>query len=153
MEVSSQKQTLWDEFKRKYNASPPYTYVRKNFEKCEDYTDVFLCHARVYVFAEKYDIAELRKLALCKLKQILQDFHVYDERIEDIVSLIRYSYNNDNTRDNEPGEDIDTLRRLVIHYVVCLYETIAKDDGFLVLVEEGGPFARDLVNMSLRRIA
>ncbi len=121
-------------------------------EECEDYTDVFLCHARVYVFAEKYDIARLRALALYKLQQTFKVFHVYNKRTGDIVSLVRCIYSNDNTPDSGVGQDIDEFRKLMIHYVACVFETVAKDDGFLVLMEEGGPFIRDLTNMLLKRV-
>ena len=121
-------------------------------EECEDYTNVFLCHARVYVLAEKYDIKELCALALHKLQQTLEVFHVYAKRVRDIVNLVRYSYSNENTRDNEVGQDIDGLRKLIVHYVACVFETVASDDSFLVLMEEGGPFIRDLAPMLLKRI-
>lgn len=46
---------------------PTFKYEpRKNVEECEDYTDVFLCHARVYIIADRYDIPGLRILALCQ---------------------------------------------------------------------------------------
>jgi hypothetical protein len=77
-EPLSRKQILWNEFRGSYcsNSTPNYE-PRKNVEECEDYTNVFLCHARVYVFAEKYDVAKLRALALHKLQQPLEVFQVY----------------------------------------------------------------------------
>lgn len=140
-------------FRRDYrsNSIPNYN-PRKNAKKYEDYTDAFLCHARVYVFAEKYDIARLRVIALHKLQQTLKIFHVYNKRIGNIVSLVRYSYSNGNTRDSEVGQDIDALRKLIIYYVVCVFETVVKDDSFLALMEEGGPLIRDLTGMLLKRI-
>jgi hypothetical protein len=58
--VTPGKQILWEEFRRShYSNSTPNSGPRKNVEECEDYTNIFLCHARVYVFAEKYDIKEL----------------------------------------------------------------------------------------------
>jgi hypothetical protein len=47
---------------------------------------------------------------------------------------------------------MDILRNLVVHYIVYMFEDLAKDDNFLALMEEGGPFVQDLTVMLLRRI-
>jgi hypothetical protein len=59
------------------------------------------------------------------------------------IEFTRSSYSNDNARDNEAGQDIDSLRSMVLHFVVCVFQTIVKDNNFLGLMEEGGHFARD----------
>lgn len=152
--TSSGKQNLINDFQgRYYPVSIPTSQPRRKSGECEDYTNLFLCHSRIYVFAEKYDIASLRMLALHKLHQMLKTFKVCGKRIGDIVNLVQYSYNNDNTRDNEVGQEIDSLRKLVIHYVACVFEIVARDNSFLSLMEEGGPFVRDLMNMLLKRMA
>ncbi|KUJ14614.1 uncharacterized protein LY89DRAFT_117356 [Mollisia scopiformis] len=71
---------------------------------------------------------------------------------ESIVDLVRFSYSNVNTRDTEVGQDIDSLRRMVIHFVACVFEKIGMNESFLVLMEEGGPLARDLASMLAKRI-
>jgi len=73
-------------------------------------------------------------------------------QISEIVNLVYYSYNNENTRDNEAGQDIDCLRRLVVHYVACVFEIMARDDNFLALMEEGGQFVRDLTSLVVKRM-
>jgi hypothetical protein len=154
-EEQPRKRILWAEFRQRYQSgSMVCCETRKNMEEGEDYTDVFLCHARVYAFAEKYDILALRDLALQKLQRTLDAFNVCGKRVKDIVCLARYAYSNDNTCDSETGQDnIDKLRRLVVHYIVCVYRTVAENTSFLQLMEEGGPFASDLTRMVARRVA
>ena len=72
------------------SSTPPKT----NRDSTEDFTEVFLSHARVYVFAEKYDIQPLKALAIHQLHATLAIFTLYSERVGDIAALLRYSYAN-----------------------------------------------------------
>ena len=146
--LQSKREKLWDSFKCIAYPAKPTFKARKNREACECYTDVFLCHARLYAFAERYEIVPLKALSLHKLHHNLVEFVVYDERVEDILDLIRYSYAN--TADL--SDSIDGLRLLVVHYAACVIEDLAKHSGFRLLLEESGPFARDLVDQLLRRL-
>lgn len=149
--VSSQskKSKLWDSFKNKaYTISKPAFQPRKNRESSEEYTEVFLCHARLYVFADKYDVGPLRNLALHKLQRTLAEFNLYDQRIGDIVHLIRYSYSN--TADH-PGS-IDDLRLLVVHYSACVVDKLSQSVEFQSLLEEAGSLGRDLIEQMLKRL-
>jgi hypothetical protein len=47
---------------------------------------------------------------------------------------------------------MDSLRKLVIYYIVYMFENLVKDNSFLVLIEEGGSFVQDLILIFLRRI-
>ena len=51
---------------------------RKKRESCENYTEVFLCHTRLYIFANKYDVGPLKDLSLHKLQRTLTEFTWYD---------------------------------------------------------------------------
>lgn len=113
----------------------------------EDYTPVFLGHARLYVFAEKYGISTLRSLTLNRLHRTLVYFTLFKERIGDVVALARYAY--DNTPDYE-SDIIDDLRRLVTQYIVCEFKTFASTEQFCSLLEEGGPFVRDWWRLVLK---
>jgi len=55
-----------------------------------------------------------------------------------LTDRTQFSYCNINTGDNEVGQDIDSVRRMVLQLVVCVFETIVKDDRFLEVMEEGG---------------
>ena len=54
----------------------------------QDYTGVFLAHARLYVFANKYGIEPLESLSLHKLHATLKSFTLYRARIGDILKLV-----------------------------------------------------------------
>ncbi len=114
-----------------------------NSEPGEDYTEVFLCHARLYVFAEKYDIEPLRRLSKHNMHRLLSDFHLYTERVGDIVALLRYVYGNTPHR----AHTRDELRELVMKYIVCQYDKMAPSEEFLDLMEEGRACVRDCLSM------
>lgn len=109
--------------------------------KCtEDYSPVFLAHARLYVLADKYGVESLKCLCLDKIHKTLVNFTLYKESIGDIAELVRFSYCNDHT----PDDANDDLRALVLKFVASRHDDIGDSEPFLSLVEEGGVFARDL---------
>lgn len=145
----SKKSRVWDEFESKmYVPAPPPFKPRKNRDATEDYTDIFLCHARLYVFAEKYDIAPLKRLALYKLQRTLVDFTLYPERVADVVELIKYSYTNTADMVGTP----DDLRVLVIRYTGYVVEDLAQNPQFTALLEEVSQVGRDLMRQMLKRL-
>lgn len=123
---------------------------RPNSSPEEDYTNVFLGHASLYVFAEKYDIEPLRALTLNKLHNTLLKFALYPARVADIIKLVRYTYSSEHTPDRE--DRVDDLRALVVHYVACEVDTIGDSELFVSLLEEGGPFVRDFWRKVKERI-
>ncbi|KAG9660756.1 hypothetical protein KCU64_g2997, partial [Aureobasidium melanogenum] len=106
----SKRELLWDEFIDSIDTCDRNFRPRRNLEPYEDYREVFLCHAQLYVFADKYDIQPLAKLSLSKLGHTLADFNVFEERREDIVELLQYCYANTAERVGTK----DSLRVLVI---------------------------------------
>ena len=145
----SKTSELWDAFRsRSYNILGGSFKPRENTESCEDCTEVFLCHARLYVFAEKYDIGRLRQLALHKLHRTLAKFNLYEEWVGDIVGLIRYSYNNICDRSGS----IEELRSFAIHYAACKVEHLTPSTQFQSLLESAGSFARDLLKEMCKRL-
>jgi hypothetical protein len=145
----SPESPLWTKFKdRRYPVSVPPYKPDKNFEICEEYSKVFLCHAQLYIFADKYDISELKGLSLHKLHRTLVEFTLFPQRVGDIVDLIRFSYSN--TFDS-PGRR-DQLRDLVVQYAACVTKSLANNAEFLSLLEEPGSLASDLVCQLLERL-
>jgi len=117
-------------------------------EACEDYIEVFFSHARLHVFADKYDVGSLKDLSLHKLQRTLSEFTLYNERIEDIVNLLRYSYSNTTGR----LESVNGLRLLVVYYSACVVEDLSQSKEFQLLLQEVGLLARDLVEQMLQRL-
>jgi hypothetical protein len=83
------------------------------------------------------------------LQRTLTEFTLYDERIENIINLLRYSYSN--TTDH--SESIDDLRLLVVHYSACVVENLSRSNEFQLLLKKVGSFARDLVKQMLERLS
>ena len=107
----------------------------------QDFTPVFLAHARLYDFASMYLVQPLRALALYKLHKTLMSFQLYTRRVSDVLELARYAY--DHGSDRKPEGTIDDLRELVVEYIACELDTIGKHKEFKQLIEEGGEFVGD----------
>lgn len=90
-----------------------------------NYSPVLMGHAKVYIFAEKYEIEGLADLAMKKLHMALCTFQLYSERIADISKLLRFVHLN--ISDAE-----DPLRALVMEYAVCVIMELVEDPALLV---------------------
>ena len=147
--AQSKKSKLWDSFKnRAYPISQPTPDSRKACDPSENYNEFFLCHAKLYAFADEYGIAPLKSLSLHKLHKALAESTLHDERTDDVVELIRYSY----SQTADLSESIDEMRLLVIHYVACVVEKLVKNTKFGSLLEQSGPLAKDLVEQMIKRL-
>ena len=145
----SMRSKFWDRFKENEHAFHVKLFdPRPNSEECEDYSEVFLSHARLYVFGDTYDIAPLRKLALHKLQRTLVVFNLYKERVGDIVKLLGYSYSH---TVNRPSSQ-DKLRSLVVHYAASLIEKLSGNEEFDSLLEGNGALGRDIISKMLERL-
>ena len=123
--------------------------TRSNKGPEEDYSEVFLCHARIYVFAEKYDIQHLKVLALRKLQQVLAIFTLYQERVGDVLSLLQYVYAN--TTESKTG--VEDVRTMLAHYIGCEMETLMKDGQIKDLLSEHDEMLNDFLTMFAQRIS
>ncbi len=113
----------------------------------EDYTEVFLCHARLYVFADKYDVQPLRVLALEELQATLAIFTLYLERTTDVITLLRYVY----AQYNEVEEE--DMRMMLMHYIGYEMDTLVKDEDFrCLMIEDGGALLADFMGMVEQRL-
>lgn len=145
VKVASKKKTMIEKFNSNSAYESPTTPFtpRKNTESCEDYSEVFLSHARLYVLADKYDIKELRDLSAHKIWATLKEFTLYPERMGDLVGLVRYSFQNTLEKDK--------LRTLLKDFCACTIEDLCKGEGFQDLICETPEFACELImEMSTR---
>ena len=108
--------------------------------------DSLLLHASLYVLADMWGVDDLVSLSLFKLHKSLSMLQSQRKPVPDIVSLIRYAYSDERTADREP---LDLLRELLCHFVADHAREMSKDKSFLVLLEEGGAFARDVWNTKI----
>ena len=123
---------------------------RINREPSEDYTEVFLSHARIHVFAEKYDIQPLKKLAIYQLHQTLAIFTLHRQRVGDVVALLRYAYVNTSEEQNDINKD---LRPMLTRYIGYEMDILIEAIEFKELLEEGGSLLGDFLAMVSKRIA
>ncbi|KAL9639275.1 MAG: hypothetical protein Q9164_001021 [Protoblastenia rupestris] len=115
----------------------------------ENYVGVFLCHAQLYVFAEGYDIQELKTLALEELHATLAIFTLHRRRTADIIELLRYVYCNT----TEPVWGGEELRAVLTQYIGFEMDTLMKDSNFRdIMIEDGGDMLADFMSMVARRI-
>ena len=111
----SKKDALYEKFRMAYGSwNGPIFEPYKNCDPGEMFTKIFLCHARLYVFADRYQIDSLRTLVLYKLRRTLAAFRLFPQRVPDIFELIRFSYTS--TRES------DDMGDLLTDYVVCFIE-------------------------------
>ena len=122
---------------------------RSNLHPQEDYTEVFLSHARLYVFAEKYDIQPLKKLCHQKLQHTLAIYTLYPERVGDITTLLKYVYAN--TAETMNGTE--DIRTMLAHYVGTEMETLIKYGEIKDLMLENGELLGDFLRMFASKIS
>ena len=120
---------------------------RPNTSATEIYTPVFLGHASLYVFADKWGMEPFKAVVLYKLHKTLCTYTRYEARYGDIIELAEYTYDNTSSRSQR-----DPLRELVIQYVADEPKEIASSEQCMELVEKGGAFAKDLMGLVLRQI-
>ncbi|KAF1812875.1 hypothetical protein P152DRAFT_458055 [Eremomyces bilateralis CBS 781.70] len=112
----------------------------------EDFAPVLLCHAQLYVFGDKYDIKNLRWLALEKLRATLVSFQLHEQRVQDVVQLVRYAYGNTAACPMEP------LRDMLAQYLAGRIKVIGSNEAFHVLLKEGGEFVTDFWGQILAQV-
>ncbi|KAG5953771.1 hypothetical protein E4U58_000289 [Claviceps cyperi] len=103
-----------------------------------DYSEFFIAHAKVFVFADYYGVVELMNLSMTRLHKALCLFRLSSERIGDILAFVRFCY-------ERPGPD--RLKKLVASYSAavidpCVSEEVAQ--FFQELLKERGDFAADI---------
>jgi len=141
----SKKSEMWRKFQStSYPTSTPASHPHRSFEIS---APALLSHPRLYAFAEKYDIPPLKNHCLHKLHRTLSAFTLHEDNVGDIVKLLQYSY--EATPDHEGGE-LDGLRQLVTNYAACVVEQLSRDKLFQGLLEDGGQFARDIVQQMVK---
>ena len=151
-EESSKREVLKLEFLNlQYSAPEDIRSVwvpRANTTPSEDYTDTFLSHARLYVFAERFDIQPLKRLTLKNLHQALTSFTVRPDCVNDIVELLIYVYGN--TKPDCNGKE--PMREMLSQYTGFEMDKMLKAAAFRDLLQQNQDFLEDFCAQVLRRI-
>jgi hypothetical protein len=61
-----------------------------NIKERDNYRSIFLCHASMYIFANKWKIKRLKRIALRKLAQSISMSSSETEMTKDLVNLVRH---------------------------------------------------------------
>ncbi|RAH43505.1 uncharacterized protein BO95DRAFT_455008 [Aspergillus brunneoviolaceus CBS 621.78] len=101
----------------------------------EDFTDVFVGHVELYILADRYGVLQLKELVKYKLAATLKEFTLCKHNVIDLVEPIQLLYQN-----TLPG---DTLRALIVGYVLSVLIQIGDSADFQKLLAEGGEFVLD----------
>ncbi|KAL7932783.1 hypothetical protein V8C35DRAFT_322959 [Trichoderma chlorosporum] len=151
------RKALWDAFKKQQfiDSSPSFTTLQTacngpvtrdtsvlHNQANEDYTDTFLSHVRLYIFAECYAITVLMGHSLTQLHSLLEGFTLHENRIDDIVALIRYCYEN-----LAP----ESLRSLVTLYAACKMDKLWKNKQFQALVAAHSELSMALLGLMVNK--
>lgn len=146
------RRALWIAFLKKRSSDPVapfYTpgYVRfpgatKNPAN-EDYTNTFLSHVRLFIFAECYGITALMTHSLNELHGTLEKFTLHKERVDDVVALVDYCYEN-----SAP----EPLRDLVTLYAACKIDKLWKSEQFSALVEAHSELSMALLGLMVNEL-
>lgn len=130
------------------NISKDHPQPGSNKDRGVDYSEVFLCHARLYVFADQYDIQALKVLAIEELHATLAVFTLYQERTSDVLALLRYIYAQRSEADS--GQN---LRTLMSEYIEVEIGTLIHDEGLGdLLLEDGGPMLAEFLKVTRRKL-
>ncbi|CCE32467.1 uncharacterized protein CPUR_06327 [Claviceps purpurea 20.1] len=112
----------------------------------KDYSELFISHAKIFVFAHSHDMEALMGLSIRKLHGALCWFALSRERIGDILALARYCYKSSGA---------EKLRRMVASYsAAILHACVSRDvtEFVLELLTDKSEFAFDSVWFMSRRM-
>ena len=139
----NEEQTLQLRHSRTY-----ITFLQRNPNFDKSYTESFLAHARLYVFAHTYHVDLLRAVILGKLKQMFNGALLLSQleagsqtHLAMFAALVEYTYANTADNPNNP----DPLRALVVDYAFADIKRLKVNDAFMELLGKGGSFTSALV--------
>lgn len=144
---TTKAEQLWSNFKNlEFKDKNPDISDEKSGMGNKDFTSAFptavslLYHTKLYIFAEKYLVDNLRILCLRKLHANLRDFELTVHTSEDILEILEFAYKN--TARQESGDN--ELRTLIVHYAACKAEVLKRNTNLRSLLEANGEMACDL---------
>lgn len=107
----------------------------------------FVIHAKINVFADKWNVKALELFSLYKLHQSLSGCVPSKANISKITDLVDYTW--ENTRAHNKGEDPDpakSLRGLVLAYVDDIADELIQFEEFELLL-------RNNIDLALLEVA
>ncbi|KAG5987969.1 hypothetical protein E4U52_007005 [Claviceps spartinae] len=102
--------------------------------------ELLLSHARLYVFADCYEITPLMGLAINTLYNVLTEFPEWGDIADMLIQLLRYCYETDTPA---------VLKELVMRYAVCHVEHLWKRKEVTELARTNGEFSSAIIEAML----
>lgn len=124
-----------------YQGRKPVQEIKKGILEAsvdleKDFSQIFLCHAKMYVFADYYGISRLMDLSREKLGHLLialaTDMKFHGQRLANFVALVRYCY-------DKPSPE--ALQSFVMMYSAYHAKLLWKDAQFQELLKDDGEVA------------
>ena len=111
----------------------------------------FVAHAKVFVFAEKWEIAELQKLAVHLLHRDLTPCSPIDfYAVENLLDLVRYIYNHN---DQEMGsEEVSPVKEVALEYMAINSIKLLQYESFCKLLHFVDEFAIEFAKVLAKHI-
>ncbi|RDA89193.1 hypothetical protein CP532_0504 [Ophiocordyceps camponoti-leonardi (nom. inval.)] len=116
---------------------------RVNKNPGENYSEVFLAHARLYIFSDRYGLERLAQIALLKLHKVLAKFRFFKERACDFVPLVELVYCH-------PVPEV--IRHLVGLYTACKVKKLWRSERFRELVEACSDLSMGLLDFIVKYV-
>ncbi|KAJ4417805.1 hypothetical protein N0V82_005971 [Gnomoniopsis sp. IMI 355080] len=114
------------------------TFIPRSNTKCtEDYTNIFLCHAELYILGDKYLLTELKQLAFDRLHATLKAFTFYRSHPLGIIALTKRVFENTQSEDK--------IRTMITLYFGFLLKELSRCVGMRELLEDVPDLAVALV--------
>jgi hypothetical protein len=146
---TTQTERIWNDFLNLTYEDPPClvsdeqaTLVNGDNASAPKTTTSLLYHAKIYVFAEKYLIDNLRMLCLRKLHANLRDFDLTLQTSGLILEVLEFTYAQTERKESRDDE----LRMLIVHYAACTGEILKQNPNLRSLLEANGEMACDLLH-------
>ena len=120
----------------------------------DEVADDLLIHARVFVFADKWLISELKELALHKLHRDICEYNIIEDEGAEVAKLLEYCFATTSSGGDEDNEhelernngDFLELKELVVAYAACKSEQLLRCTQFRRLLQEPGDMALQFID-------
>jgi hypothetical protein len=138
-------------------ANASHTNMRKFLNAkipADEVADDLLIHARVFLFADKWLISELKELALHKLHRDICEYHIIEDEGAQVVKLLEYCFattssggdvHNEHELERNNG-DFRELKELVFAYAACKSEQLLQCTQFRRLLQNSGDMALQFID-------
>lgn len=111
-------------------------------------TDKPITHVKLYLFSAYYMIDSLQQQCLHKLHRDLVELDL-DGNVGNVVEMLKYTYEQTSSSDEDSQEVVKALRDLVIAYIIWKEKELVKIEEFINLVRGGGEIVEDLFRQHL----